>query len=207
MGPDTYPATRAEAKASGASHYYTGVPCSRGHKALRKTKGACVECTREDAAAAYSRRTTYFQEYNRNPVVRERRHEWYLKHRDEVVSRATSRPAELKRQYRKAWKDANPDKVRAYTNSRRRRHREATPKWLTARQRDAMRQLYRIAHTASKLTGTKYVVDHICPLQGANSCGLHVPWNLRVITQEENAAKHDAEPQTALAFPDAFKYA
>ena len=39
-----YPTNRQEAKATGATHYYTGVPCKHGHIALRKTKGACVEC-------------------------------------------------------------------------------------------------------------------------------------------------------------------
>ena len=43
-----YPSTRKEAKEMGATHYYTGVPCIRGHIALRKTKGSCIECVKED---------------------------------------------------------------------------------------------------------------------------------------------------------------
>jgi 5-methylcytosine-specific restriction endonuclease McrA len=41
----------------------------------------------------------------------------------------------------------------------------------------------------TKLTGERYVVDHIVPLISDEVCGLHVPWNLRVITQEENLRK------------------
>jgi 5-methylcytosine-specific restriction endonuclease McrA len=41
----------------------------------------------------------------------------------------------------------------------------------------------------TKLTGERYVVDHIVPLISEAVCGLHVPWNLRVITQDENLRK------------------
>jgi len=41
----------------------------------------------------------------------------------------------------------------------------------------------------TKLTSERYVVDHIVPLINPAVCGLHVPWNLRVITQEENLQK------------------
>ena len=51
-----YPKTRSEAKATGATHYFTGLPCVRGHIAPRKTKGACVECIKEDWVTDNERR-------------------------------------------------------------------------------------------------------------------------------------------------------
>jgi len=52
-----------------------------------------------------------------------------------------------------------------------------------------MRNLYIQARKLTKIAGVRYVVDHIVPLRSEVVCGLHVPWNLRVITQEENLKK------------------
>lgn len=40
-----------------------------------------------------------------------------------------------------------------------------------------------------RAAGEKVHVDHIVPICSAIVCGLHVPWNLQIITEEENLRK------------------
>ena len=184
-----HPKTRAKAKQSGAKYYFTGEPCKHGHIALRKTKGACVECLKVEWQQGNEKRAGYFSEYNRREDVKEKKNEWYQDNREAVIERARTRPAEKLREYRDAWKENNLVQVRASTKARRRKHKQATPPWLTRKQKSEIRSLYEIAITMTKTTGEQYVVDHIVPLRSDEVCGLHVPWNLRVITQEENLKK------------------
>ena len=184
-----YPSTRKEAQRTGATHYFTGLPCKYGHIAPRKTKGTCVECLKVEWIKSNEFRAEYFKQYNRREEVKDKKNEWYEANKEQVMNAAKIRPIEIKREYQKAWKERNTTWVRADTKARRRKHREATPKWLTKKEKAEIRQLYQIAITMSKTTGEQYVVDHIVPLRGNDICGLHVPWNLRVITQEENLKK------------------
>jgi hypothetical protein len=180
-----YPKTRAEAKATGATHYFTGKPCVRGHIAPRKTKGCCIECMKEDWAIDNNKR----KEKPKSEASRAAGRRYYERNKEMVKARAAARPAEEKRHHKYAYHERNPDQRKAQTSLRKRRHREATPPWVTAEQKKQMRSLYLEAQRMTKITGERYVVDHIVPLLSECVCGLHVPWNLRVITQEENLKK------------------
>jgi 5-methylcytosine-specific restriction endonuclease McrA len=180
-----YPKTRKEAKETGATHYFTGEPCTRGHVALRKIKGSCEECVKEDWAIDNERR----KGKPKTEAAKAAGRRYYEKNREMVIARAAARPPEEKRRNRAEYKDRNVDIVRADTSVRKRRHREATPTWLTKDERLKMRELYVQARKLTSITGERYVVDHIIPLRGEEVCGLHVPWNLKVITQEENLRK------------------
>ncbi len=91
--------------------------------------------------------------------------------------------------YEKAWRLANPGKVNAKTARRRAAKLKSTPKWLTKDHWKQIQVFYILASNLTKNTGIPHEVDHICPLQGDNCSGLHVPWNLRVVERTVNRQK------------------
>ena len=184
-----YPNTREEAKKTGSKYYFTGQPCKHGHIALRKTKGACVECLKVEWTKGIETRAEYFKQYNQSEAGQKAKRDYYERNREQVIARAAARPAEQRRLHREKYKAQNPELYKALTSVRKRRHKNATPKWITAEQKLAMREMYLQAQKITKITGERYVVDHIISLISPEVCGLHVPWNLRVITQDENLKK------------------
>ncbi len=189
MDTANLPKTRKEAQTIGAKYYFTGEPCKHGHIAPRKTKGSCVECLKVEWKQGNETRAEYFKQYNQSDSGKGAKQAYYARNKEAVKARANARTPEEKKSWKLKHKQSNPDYYKTLTSLRKRRHRNATPQWLTAQQKTEIRHLYQIAITMSKTTGERYVVDHIVPLISDEVCGLHVPWNLRVITQEENLKK------------------
>lgn len=181
--------SRVEACAAGRKRYFTGKPCKRGHIAQRLTANkACLVCHREyfrprmAAAAA------------KNPeVFRERARVYAAKNPEKLIAyrRATTKRARIRQHLRF---DLNPGLNAAYVAARKAYRLKATPVWLSPADHELMRFLYREAAGLSSYTGVKFHVDHIVPLKGQTVCGLHVPWNLRVIAASQNLGKHNALP-------------
>ena len=101
----------------------------------------------------------------------------------------TAQNKERLAEYQKQWRLANPGKSNARTARRRAARRKAIPKWLTKEHYLETEAKYIEAVNKSKETGIPHEVDHEIPLRGDNVCGLHVPWNLKVITKSENRKK------------------
>ncbi len=117
---------------------------------------------------------------------------------------------ERHRESSRRWNQENPEKRREYSSFRRAAQRQATPPWLTEQQRKQMTTLHAKARRLEKRTGVQHHVDHIIPLHAKFdvrgeqiACGLHVPWNLKVMPGPENCSKNcklpDAEHWTAPA--------
>lgn len=63
-----------------------------------------------------------------------------------------------------------------------------------------MATVYVSARAKTTETGIPHEVDHIIPLKGRNICGLHVPWNLRVVTGEQNKRKRNSYTDSEMSY-------
>lgn len=43
-------------------------------------------------------------------------------------------------------------------------------------------------------------IDHIYPINGKNTCGLHAPWNLQWLPKEVNRTKSNKLPQNPVGY-------
>lgn len=89
----------------------------------------------------------------------------------------------------KIWRNKNKHKRTHSQSIRIAKKLNAMPKWLTTHELQEIKNMYLVSKQMTESTDIKHNVDHIYPLQGEFSCGLHVPWNLQVITASENFSK------------------
>lgn len=89
------------------------------------------------------------------------------------------------------WEDEvelppKPQREVTYQALRGRQQRKATPRWAN---REKIAAVYRKARLISRRTGVLHCVDHIVPILGKDVCGLHVHYNMQVLTVIANSRK------------------
>lgn len=84
------------------------------------------------------------------------------------------------------YKKENKDKVNLINSVRHKRTRNNIK--LTKLMKEQIKRIYEVCANYRKL-GLDFHVDHIAPLKGHNSSGLHAPWNLRITTAKFNMRK------------------
>lgn len=94
--------------------------------------------------------------------------------------------------YHSDWAKKNKAKCREYCASYRANKLSQTPTWLSHSQKETISQFYKYAVYLSSETGISFEVDHIIPLKGKDCRGLHVPWNLQILTKSENSSKKNS---------------
>lgn len=128
-----------------------------------------------DKKAAYDRK--YVQENKQ--LLAEKRAAYYLRNKQK------------RKEYYDEWYKQNEYKVYANNKKYSNAKRKAAPHWLTQGQIKQMELLYKDRQLIENITGVRYDIDHIVPLGGKAVCGLHVPWNLQILTRAENSAKRN----------------
>jgi 5-methylcytosine-specific restriction endonuclease McrA len=140
-------------------------------KAEHKKDGrasACAKCSNAYISA--------WQKANR-PKCAARLSKWYKANRAKGIAYVTK------------YGKNNPGKINALCAKRHASKLQRTPKWLTSLHKQQITIFYELAAALTREFGIKMEVDHIIPLQGKNVSGLHVPWNLQVISASDNASK------------------
>jgi hypothetical protein len=148
--------------------HYLGDLCEHGHeyldtgKSIRLiSKNECVECKRIYRVEYGKEKRKQISEYNKSYVMIHK--QYFKKYREEHRGIANARSSRIR-----------ATKI------------NATPPYANL---EKIKIIYRTAQILSKMTGTKYHVDHIIPLNSKLVCGLHVENNLQIITEERNLRK------------------
>ena len=106
--------------------------------------------------------------------------------RKEHTERNKERLTKYNKDYRFRTKERDKIKI-YYANLKRKKHvKRATPAWAN---HFFIREAYLLSSLRSEMTGYRWEVDHIVPLQSSQVCGLHVENNIRVVPRSVNRSK------------------
>lgn len=170
-------------------HYFTGVPCKRGHIDIRSTKyKTCYSCSRE--------RTAEFNK--RNP---EKKRAWdarYAENNKEAVAEIKKRHylknAELIKNRVKQWAIDNKERAQQSWNAATRAYRARKRNSSGSHNRKDISKLFELQRgkcACCKSLLNAFHVDHVVPLK---KCGSNDFYNLQLLCPACNARKGAKDP-------------
>ncbi|CAB5079626.1 hypothetical protein UFOVP146_44 [uncultured Caudovirales phage] len=143
-------------------------------------KTACKTCNNIKRKARYHE-NSYDKQYRENTENREWHKKYLIEYRKNNYEKVRSVISE--------WSLKNKDKCLAKVLRYKYKKMNATAKWDAEFTEFITQEATHLAKLRKEITGFKWDVDHIYPLQGKEVCGLHVWNNLQVIPSEINKSK------------------
>lgn len=160
----------------------------------------CKSCTSKMMAEKYEgnpeKQRAKTAKWRTDNPVRQREYEisYRTENRDALNERRRQfrlRHIDREKEKDKLYLENNRAKVYAKNARRRAAQTQATPSWLTFIHKAQVDEFYELALAKAVQTGVPHDVDHIVPLRGKHVRGLHVPWNLQILTEVENSKKYN----------------
>ena len=184
--PVVPPARRAQMRAWAAKNPTKNSEYCKRYAAKNAAKIAARKKAKRSETENKLAQQAYAKEYHsKNSEARNQKsREWYHRNKEKVSQR------------RSLWSQENAHKCRLHAMNRHAAKLRATPWWADM---DKIAAFYAEADRLTRETGIKHEVDHIYPLKGKNSCGLHVETNLQILTKSQNSSKGNREPESFLS--------
>ena len=153
------------------------------NKAKNYRQSYCRECVsiknsayRADNKEGISKANRAYYQKNKESMLNNNK-EWVKNNREAALEKG------------RRWSKNNPESCRARCARSKAAKLQRTVSWAN---NQVIASYYLEAKRLEKLTGIKFHVDHIIPLQGELVSGLHVENNLQLLTEHENCSKRNA---------------
>lgn len=175
---------------------------------------SCKKCASERTKKYREDKKDKYKEYNKNyylknkKEIKEKQKEYRNKNKNKIkkinknyTNKVKLENPEKLKYYTRKYKSKNKEKIKQYNKKYSKENRgiinakeakrrsiklNATPNWAEI---DKIKLVYKKAKWLERITGLKYHVDHIIPLNNPNVCGLHVWANLQILEVNINCSK------------------
>lgn len=148
----------------------------------------CKSCCKIMRDKYYAENNEKVKEINRKWKINNTKRNKEINATNRLIFRSNPANASTIKKYKKTYREKYPEKSYADKQKRRAMQKRAYPKFAD---KQILEKIYKYAKQLNN-QGFNIHVDHIVPLSGRTVSGLHVEWNLQIISAKENLTKNNA---------------